>query len=399
MLSTIAERFRQACLAQGFPPGDPTEKWLDLPPETRISALARHAGDEFTIMVRAHDGRVELDRLAAALCAAAKITLELDGVSVSLSASVGIVDFDVGLAASASDVIRFADLAMYEAKRSGRDGYLQFTPDLDQRSRDRLILEMELRKAILAREFRVFYMPQVSLAGGLCRAVEALVRWEHPRRGLLAPAAFLELAEETGLLVQIDRIVLDEACRQLAEWRGRGLRMMVAVNVSPSEFQRSDFVDGVLSALERHNVEPTCLELELTESIAMASPARVAAIVTQLRAVGIRFALDDFGTGYSNLGHLTTLSFDTLKIDRSFTKALSEVERADAEMIIETILSLARNLGVITVAEGVETLDQVNWLRRNGCAVGQGYYFGAPMPAADFERSFLDQSLARAGAA
>jgi len=360
-------------------------------------AIARLGGDEFAVLLRGADADVA-DAVAGELIGTLReLALEAGEKTIRVTASGGIAALDDPT--TAESVLAAADMAMYEAKRSGRDGYLQFTPDLDQRSRDRLILEMELRKAILAREFRVFYMPQVSLAGGLCRAVEALVRWEHPRRGLLAPAAFLELAEETGLLVQIDRIVLDEACRQLAEWRGRGLRMMVAVNVSPSEFQRSDFVDGVLSALERHNVEPTCLELELTESIAMASPARVAAIVTQLRAVGIRFALDDFGTGYSNLGHLTTLSFDTLKIDRSFTKALSEVERADAEMIIETILSLARNLGVITVAEGVETLDQVNWLRRNGCAVGQGYYFGAPMPAADFERSFLDQSLARAGAA
>ena len=399
VLSMIAQRFGEACLAQGFPPGDPTEKWVDLPQEARIAALARHAGDEFTVMVRNHEGRHELAALASAFCTAAKITLDLDGVSLALSASVGIVDFDDALDASPSDLIRFSDLAMYEAKRAGRDGYLQFTPDLEQRSRDRLILEMELRKAIRAGEFRVYYMPQVSLSGGLCRAVEALVRWEHPRRGLLLPGTFLDLAEETGLLVQIDRFVLNEACRQMAEWRGRGLRMTVAVNVSPSDFHRPDFVDGILTALERHDVEPSCLELELTETIAMASPARVAAIVTQLRAVGIRFALDDFGTGYSNLGHLTTLSFDTLKIDRSFTRALSEVERADAELIIETILSLARKLGVVTVAEGVETPDQVSWLRQNGCAIGQGYYFGEPMTAGEFERQYFEQNFIRAGAA
>ena len=399
VLSMIAQRFGEACLAQGFPPGDPTEKWVDLPREARISALARHAGDEFTVLVRNHQGRHELAALANAFCTAAKITLDLDGVSLALSASVGIFDFDDAVSATPSDLIRFADLAMYEAKRAGRDGHLLFTPDLDQRSRDRLILEMELRKAIRAGEFRVYYMPQVSLSGGLCRAVEALVRWEHPRRGLLLPGAFLELAQETGLLGQIDRFVLNEACRQIAEWRGRGLRMTVAVNVSPSDFHRPDFVDGTLSALERHAVEPGCVELELTESIAMASPARVAAIVTQLRAVGIRFALDDFGTAYSNLGHLTTLSFDTLKIDRSFTKALSELERADAELIIETILSLARKLGVITVAEGVETPEQVAWLRQNGCAIGQGYYFGEPMTAGEFERLYFEPNFARAGAA
>lgn len=393
VLSMISQRFREVCVAQGFVPRDPTERWQNLPAEARLASLARHAGDEFTILVRGHQGAQELAALAEALCAVARMTLDMEGASVAISASVGLVDFAMAPGVSTSDFMRFADLAMYEAKRSGRDRYVAFTPELDQRSRDRILLEMELRRAVAAQEFRVYYMPQVSLGGGDCRAAEALVRWQHPRRGLLAPAAFLDVAEETGLLAQIDRQVLDETCRQIAAWARQGVSITVAVNVSPSEFHRADFVEGVLSALERHGVAPNCLELELTESIAMTNPARVAAIVTQLRAVGIRFALDDFGTGFSNLGNLTTLPLDTIKIDRSFVAGLNQSERTDAEVIVETILSLARKLGVSTVAEGVETPGQAHWLRHNGCSIGQGYYFGKPMKAEEFGEKIVDPAL------
>jgi diguanylate cyclase (GGDEF)-like protein len=356
----------------------------------RLALVSRHASDQFAVFLRNHRGEGELARLGRSICAAAKKAIDVDGSSVELGASVGIVDFCVGVS-DPSEIMRFADLAMFEAKAGGRNRFAFFTRELDLKLRERLLMEMELRKAAGLGELRVFYMPKVPMAGGEVCGAEALVRWQHPRHGLIAPAAFIDIAEESGLVVEIDRTVLEEACRQASKWARQGTPVAVAVNISAIEFQRADFVDWVLTVLERHGLDPVLLELELTESMAMANPGRVAAIITQLRAVGIRFAIDDFGTGYSNLGHLTTLSFDVLKIDQSFIRALDEGQRADAEVIVETILSLANNLGVETVAEGVETAEQAAYLERQGCLTGQGYHYGRPMPAGEFERLFLDR--------
>lgn len=394
VLATVAQRLSEIVEAHGFTVRDPVAPFAPLPPALRLATMGRQAGDEFVVLLRGHRGAGELAALAAAFGAAGARAIELDGGTVELSASVGVVEFGSDCA-DASQLMRYADLATQAAKAAGRGRHVVFTPDLDQRARDRVVLEMEIRKAIGLKEFRVHYMLKVPLSGGECHGVEALVRWQHPRRGLLSPAAFIELAEESGLIVEIDRLVLDEACRQAAVWAKAGWPMAVAVNISRREFQRPDFVDAVLSTLERHDLDPALLELEMTESMAMGNPTRVAAIVTQLRAVGIRFAIDDFGTGYSNLGQLTTLSFDVLKIDQSFVRALGE--RADASMIIETIISLAQNLGVETVAEGVETAEQAAFLEGHGCTLGQGYYFGRPMPPEDVERLFLPERMPSAG--
>jgi predicted signal transduction protein with EAL and GGDEF domain len=389
-LALTGERLREVVTSFGYELMRAEEFKSSTRPDERLALVSRHASDQFAVFLRNHRGEGELAQLGRSICDAAKQAIEVDGSSVELGASVGIVDFRVGVS-DPSEIMRFADLAMFEAKAGGRNRFAFFTRELDLQLRERLLTEMELRKAAGLGELRVFYMPKVPMAGGEVCGAEALVRWQHPRHGLIAPAAFIEIAEESGLVVEIDRTVLDEACRQASEWARQGTPIAVAVNVSAVEFQRADFVDWVLTVLERHGLDPVLLEIELTESMAMANPRRVAAIITQLRAVGIRFAIDDFGTGYSNLGHLTTLSFDVLKIDQSFIRALDEGQRADAEVIVETILSLANNLGVETVAEGVETAEQAAYLERQGCLTGQGYYYGKPMGPGEFERLFLDR--------
>lgn len=385
VLQEIGARFRQVVEQFGFVYLSPCASPHGVSAGQRMAAIARQGADEFSILLRGHRGSSELAHVADALCSAAKVALACNGVPIGLQASIGMVDFAVGVAGP-SDVMRFATLALGEARELGRGRWSSFTWDMDERSRDKLLLELELRKALGMEEFTLYYMPKVPLAGGECTAVEALLRWNHPRRGVLAPGHFLALAESTGLVLDIDRWVFGEACRQAAAWAEAGWPIAIAVNISALDFQRPDFVDSVLSTLERHAVDPSLLELELTESMAMSNPARVAAVVTQLRAAGLRFAIDDFGTGYSNLGHLTTLSFDVLKIDQSFVRDLHE--REDAAMIVETILNLAHNLGVETVAEGVETPEQAAYLLRHGCTIGQGYLFGKPMPPDELERQF-----------
>jgi EAL domain-containing protein (putative c-di-GMP-specific phosphodiesterase class I) len=285
---------------------------------------------------------------------------------------------------------RHADLAMYQAKLR-RAGVAVFRPEMNRDAQERLQLGSDLRRALEAGELEVHYQPQVHLDHGRVVGVEALVRWRHPRLGLVPPVRFVPLAEESGLIVALGAWVMREACLQTVRWQLAGRTdLRVAVNVSPRQFERRDFVDSVASLLAETGLPPACLELELTESVVMRDVVESAVRMEELRELGVSVAVDDFGTGYSSLSYLQRLPLTVLKIDRSFIRALGH-ERG-ALPVVRAIAGLAGNLGLTTIAEGVETTQELEVLRDLGVPLVQGYLFARPVPASEvtFEMPRLD---------
>jgi EAL domain-containing protein (putative c-di-GMP-specific phosphodiesterase class I) len=285
---------------------------------------------------------------------------------------------------SADDLVRDADLAMSRAKQAGRGGYAIFDDALHQAAVTRLQLETELRRALERREFRVWYQPVVSLVDSRVVGFEALVRWQHPDRGLLQPVDFLSVAEEVGLVGPIDEWVMGEACRQGRTWMDTDPRQLVpviSVNVSANAFRQEGLVRTVTECLRATRFPAHGLRVEITEGVAIQDAQRALAVLTDLHALGVRVSLDDFGTGYCSLSYLHSLPVDTLKIDRSFVARIG-AGTSQGE-IIKLIMGLARTLGVSVVAEGTETSEQVAYLDALGCKFGQGYYFAGPMPPDD----------------
>jgi diguanylate cyclase (GGDEF)-like protein len=347
--------------------------------------VARLGGDEFAVLVD-HAPNVE-----AALAVARQVTdackqpFDLDGQPVRIGASIG-----VALADRASNVerlLRNADAAMYAAKSRGKGHAEVFAPEMLRAARRRMRVENELATAIEQQQLEAHYQPIVDLASRHLVGIEALMRWRHPTRGLVAPGEFIPLAEETGQIVPMSQWILDRACADLARLRreaphGEGLR--VSVNVSSRYLNHGGMVNDVRAALATHGVEPQCLILEVTESLLLEDSAQVERTFRDLKLIGVRLALDDFGTGYSALAYLHRFPIDILKIDRSFVERLAREEdhggRVDAEALARAILSLAEALGLDTVAEGIEVDAQRETLLALGCKTGQGYAFGKPMP-------------------
>ena len=346
--------------------------------------VGRQGGDEFIVL---------LPRLASAddaLGAACRIQqalaspVEIDGHPVQASASIGISlfpqdgqDFDT--------LVRNADAAMYHAKGSGRGQVRFYTADLNARARERLQVEAQLRQALEAGEFVLHYQPQVDMKSGRIVGVEALVRWQHPQRGLLGPLQFIDVAEDSGLIVGIGRWVLEEACAQLARWRDEGLPpVRVGVNLSALQFRQPDLVDNIADVLERYGLDAEWLDLEVTESLVMEDLPQTTALLEAMHALGVSLSIDDFGTGYSSLAYLKRLKAGTLKIDRSFVKDLPH--DADDAAITRTVISMAASLNMRVVAEGVETRAQWALLAAEGCDTVQGYFCSKPVPAGDCAR-------------
>lgn len=345
------------------------------------SMVARLGGDEFTVLLpHIHDSS-DAARVANKLVDAIRLPFEISGHQVFLGVSVGVAVFPQD-GADPETLMRHADLAMAHAKRSGGSAAQFFEPTMNQSAFERLVLENELRDAVNHDQLVVFYQPKVLMKDGACAGAEALVRWQHPTAGLLSPGAFIEAAEECGLIGEIGDWVLRHACKEAAAWRERGLEIPVAVNVSAMQFERAGFADSVLAALEEAQLPPHLLELELTESIAMENPERVIEQVQPLRDRGVNFAIDDFGTGHSSLSYLTRMPFDVFKIDQSFVRDMTTDHHA--RIVVETILAMAKSLKLETVAEGVETAEQLNMLRAQGATLAQGFLFGRPMPVEDF---------------
>jgi EAL domain-containing protein (putative c-di-GMP-specific phosphodiesterase class I) len=312
---------------------------------------------------------------------------DMSGHALDLRASVGV-------AVAPSDARDFktlmqnAGVALDAAKSSGRATFRYFSSDLDEQAYRRLVLESELRQALPRGELEVYYQPQVVCADGCALGAEALIRWNHPSRGLVSPAEFIPLAEESGLILDIGTFVLRRVCAQAAIWAEHGLYPRLSVNVSRAQFSRQDFPSMVLQILSENGMAPSQLELEITESMAMADPDSVAAKMRPLREAGVRFAMDDFGTGYSSLSLLTRLPFDVLKIDRSFIHGVG-VEQDERAVLVRTVVGMAHGLGLEVVAEGVETGEEHTFLRSTRCNSAQGYLFSRPIPAGRFETWFI----------
>lgn len=346
------------------------------------NTLARFGGDEFVVLLDDIREPIDAVRVAERIQVAAAEPLQLDSQEVFASPSIGVA-VSSAEHRTADELLRDADLAMYRAKASGGGCYAVFDAAMHHAAVERLRLETELRRAVERREFRIWYQPIVSLATRQVAGFEALVRWQHPERGLVAPGVFLPVAEEIGLITQIDEWMLGEACRQGREWhqaRSEAGAPTLSVNLSAKSLGSPDLVARVARVLTETGMPAGALRLEVTESVAVADATRVRTMLQDLRTLGVRVSLDDFGTGYCSLSYLQQFPVDTLKIDRSFVARIKGQDPGEGE-IVRLIVSLARTLGIEVVAEGTETEVQVEYLARLGCGYAQGFYFARPMEA------------------
>jgi EAL domain-containing protein (putative c-di-GMP-specific phosphodiesterase class I) len=304
---------------------------------------------------------------------------EIDGHKIFTSSSIGIAISNHEYL-TPEEILRDADIAMYNAKENHL-GCAIFDRELRVRAVNSIRLETDLRQAIDRNELRVYYQPIVSLESGALSGFEALIRWQHPERGLISPAEFIPLAESNGQIVPMSNWILAQACGQLSRWRWRSAAnrsLLISVNLSSRHFTQPDLIETVKHTLQETGLDPRCLKLELTESAVMDNAEQATSILQSLRSIGVQLSIDDFGTGYSSLSYLHKFPIDTLKIDRSFVSRMAgDSENSE---IVRTIITLAQNLGLDTIAEGVETLEQLNELRSFGCRYAQGYLFAKPVP-------------------
>ena len=380
LLITTARRL-QACLR----PGD---------------TAARLGGDEFIALL---DGVTDGDdavRVAERIAKAFEVPVELEGRQVSIRTSVGI-SLDEEADGKPEILLRNADVAMYEAKKEGKARYKLFNPDMHAQVLRRLEMENGLRQAIEREELRVYYQPKVTLSTGRIIGMEALVRWEHPERGLIHPGEFIPLAEETGLIVPLGRWILRETCRQAREWQNQYPTVppqVTSVNLSVKQFQEPDLVQELVEILRETGLGPSCLQLEITESVVTDNVEHAVGLLQELREVGVQLALDDFGTGYSSLVSLRRFPLDDLKIDQGFVDGLGR--NTEDTAIVQLVIDLAHAVGMRALAEGVKTIEQVRQLQNMGCDQAQGYYFWEPLAGktaaallADSPRWLLDHHL------
>ncbi|GGH53833.1 signaling protein YkoW [Paenibacillus silvae] len=349
--------------------------------------LARMGGDEFTMVVTGEQANEqEIIRLAERVVESIQQPYRLKENDFYVTASIGIAMYPEH-GAGTDALIKHADSAMYEVKKNGKNGYQFYTAQLDSELYERIELEGYLRKALERNEMVLYYQPQIRTHDSRMIGVEALIRWQHPMKGLLAPNVFIPLAEETGLIYDIGNWTLREACRQMKLWHSSGGPLIpVSVNLSSQQFHQSNLVEQIKNALIETGLEAQYLELEITESMMM-DAAVSTAILNELTALGVKISLDDFGTGYSSLSYLKHFPIHKLKIDRSFVTDITESHSDQA--IVATIISMAQNLKMEVIAEGIETKGQLDILMQNDCREIQGYYFSRPLPASEVEHSFF----------
>jgi diguanylate cyclase (GGDEF)-like protein/PAS domain S-box-containing protein len=347
--------------------------------------IARLGGDEFTVLLEhcTHvDALAVVDRLYEAL----RKPISIDGRDMVVSPSIGIAIGDETITV-ADELLRRADVAMYVAKRTGKSRHVVFTPEMDQDSVLRLDLEADLRRAIQGDQLELHYQPVIDIRTGAQRGLEALVRWNHPVHGLISPASFIPLAEETGLIVPLDGWVLTQACAQLRAWNDAPESgedpLNLSVNISARQLQDPRLLELVSATVAEFGIDPDQLTLEVTESVALHSLDETDATLRALRALGVRLAIDDFGTGYSGLRYLQRHQFDVVKIDRSYIRDITD--NAGHEAFVRAVLAYATTLGVNVVAEGVESPEQLEKLREIGVSIAQGFYYSRPIPAAGID--------------
>jgi diguanylate cyclase (GGDEF)-like protein len=341
--------------------------------------IARLGGDEFCIIINGLNDESDHEIVADHLLKRLRVPIRLRSTELIISASIGIVTAPKD-GRTSEDLLQNADLAMYKAKALGRNKFQRFDRIMTDQAVEQLAMESELRRAIRAQEFVLHYQPQVDLAKGTIIGFEALVRWQHPDRGLLYPDRFIGLLEETGLIVPLGSWIIDESCRQLHEWQLRGAGdIRLAINISPRQLQNCDLANQVEQALRRHELSPDCLELEITESMLMDNIELTSRQLRSLQVLGVTVAIDDFGTGHSSLSYLKSLPLDILKIDRSFIKDLTQEK--DDEEIVSAIIAMAHKLNLLVVAEGIETEAHQSILNHHQCDFGQGYLYSKPLTA------------------
>ena len=339
--------------------------------------VARLGGDEFTMFLEDIKDETDATRVAERIHKELRISFQVDGHEVFTTSSIGIALSSTGYT-QPEDLLRDADTAMYRAKALGKACYSMFDTAMHKRAVALLQMDHDLRRALEQKEFRLHYQPIVLLETVEVLGLEALLRWEHPERGLVPPAEFIPLAEETRLIIPIGRWVLEEACRQVRAWQAQfGADVPVNVNLSGKQLSQRDLVDQITQILQEFSLDGRSLKLEITESMIMEDIESVITTLRQLKALGIQSSMDDFGTGYSSLSYLHRLPIDVIKIDRSFVSgSRSGVEKPE---VVRTIITLARDLGMDVVAEGIETAEQLAQLRALGCKYGQGYLFSKPL--------------------
>jgi diguanylate cyclase (GGDEF)-like protein/PAS domain S-box-containing protein len=341
--------------------------------------VARLGGDEFAIILASDVSPNEASDFASRLIKILSACYDIDGIEVVVGASIGIA-LSPGDGETSEELMRNADMALYRAKSDGGGIHHFFEKEMDRQAQRRRDMELDLRRAFVNGEFEVHYQPLVNIAADRISGFESLLRWRHPDKGMISPADFIPVAEDIGLIVALGEWVLREACAEAVKWPAE---VKVAVNLSPVQFRSRNLVQVVISALAHSGLSPTRLELEITESVFLAETETNLAILHQLRELGVSISMDDFGTGYSSLSYLRSFPFDKIKIDRSFVKDL--VKRSDCVAIVRAISGLGRSLNITTTAEGVETIDQLDRLRAEGCNEVQGFLFSAAKPAAEIE--------------
>jgi len=346
--------------------------------------IARLGGDEFAIIMTGMERPTDAVALAKRIRESITKPYHIDGHQILADISIGVSLAPMD-ASEPDQLLKNADMALYGAKGDGRGTYRFFEPEMDAKMKTRRELEMDLRSALVNSEFELYYQPLVNLQTNDITAFEALVRWNHPTRGLVSPADFIPVAEETGLIIQLGEWVLRRACQETAQWPAH---IKVAVNLSPSQLKSRNLTELVVSALEDSGMSAHRLQLEITETVLMHNTFNTLATLHQLRKLGVQIAMDDFGTGYSSLSYLRSFPFDKIKIDRSFIQDLSN--GAEPLAIVNAVAGLARSLNMISTAEGVETQQQLDQLQSIGCTEMQGYLFSHARPAADIVRLFLD---------
>lgn len=376
MLCTTSERFRTA-VVETLGADQSTAQWT----------LARLGGDEFTVILDDYADPELPMRVADALLEAASRGHDFEGNEIVGGASIGIAH-PLNSTVTPIDLLRKADTAMYAAKARGRGQIAVFDDDLRTRALKRLHLENGLRQALRRSEFRLLFQPIVDMESDQLAGFEALLRWERQRGEIVPPADFIDVAEETGLIVAIGEWVLNEACLAAARWNRRhpGRNLTMSVNVSPRQFVQPGFARLVRAAIAQSGIAPATLSLEITEGIAISQPERAIRVMEELSEIGVKISLDDFGTGYSSLGHLHRYPFHTLKLDRSFVVGMGAMNRRKGIGIVRAVLDLANTMNMTVVAEGIETVGQRNRLRDMGCQLAQGYLYSRPLDADAAER-------------
>jgi diguanylate cyclase (GGDEF)-like protein/PAS domain S-box-containing protein len=344
--------------------------------------VARIGGDEFVLVLQYPDGEPAVAQHLQRILTRLAQPFQIEGREVYVTCSIGVSLYPQD-GKDSEELLRNADAAMYRAKEQGKNNFQFFTAELNARVNERLELSTELRRALERDELMLYYQPQVDLTSGAVVGTEALLRWHHPVRGMVPPGKFVPVAEETGLINAIGEWVLRTACAQNRAWRDAGFPpITVAVNLSARQFRQAELAETLEGIIQGYSVEPSSVELELTESVIMHNPDEAAAALRRLKGMGMRLAIDDFGTGYSSLSYLKRFPIDKLKIDASFVRDIPD--SSDSAAIARGVISLGHSLGLRVIAEGVETREQAEFLQKHQCDEAQGYYFGRPMPAEEF---------------